>query len=105
MSGKRTRADLLESILEPSRRVEPAFQSYLLKTETGKSATGLLLSRTDREVVLKGADGKEVRVAAGEIESLTPSRTSLMPNALMADLTPQQAADLLEYLVSLKPTK
>ena len=99
---KRTRSDLLESILDPSRRVEPAYQSYLLKTESGKSLTGLLMKKTEKEIVLKGADGKEERIPAADVQSFSPSRTSLMPNGLIADLTPQQASDLLEFLVSLK---
>ncbi|CAN5220975.1 PQQ-dependent sugar dehydrogenase [soil metagenome] len=100
--GKRSKSDILDSLLEPNRRVDPAFQSYLLKTESGKSHTGLLVRRTDTEVVLKGADGKEFITPVKDVESLEPSRTSLMPSGLIADLTPQQAADLLSFLMYLK---
>src|SRR5207244_12220191 len=81
---KRTRSDLLESILDPSRRVEPTYQSYLLKTESGKSLTGLLVSKTEKEIVLKSADGKEERIPAADVQSFSPSRTSLMPTGLIA---------------------
>ena len=39
---------------------------------------------------------------AADVEAVTPSRLSLMPDAQMAGLTPQEAADLLEFLVQRK---
>jgi hypothetical protein len=36
------------------------------------------------------------------VEELRPSRASLMPDGQLADLTAQEAADLIEYLYSLK---
>ena len=47
---------------------------------------------TDKEIVLVGEN----------VESVRPSRLSLMPDGQMAGLTPQEAADLLEYLVARK---
>jgi len=41
-------------------------------------------------------------VAANQVERLAPQAKSLMPELLLQDLTPQQAADLLEFLVSLR---
>lgn len=99
---KRTREHILESILEPSRRVEQQYQAHLLRTVSGQSYTGLLVRRDGKGVVMKDAQNKEVRVSADDIESMTPSRQSLMPDGLVRDLTPQQAADLLAYLVSRK---
>jgi hypothetical protein len=45
---------------------------------------------------------KEIVLAAKNVEILLPSRVSLMPDGQMAGLTAQEAADLLEYLVSRK---
>jgi hypothetical protein len=52
--------------------------------------------------VLKLADAKEVRLAATKVQRLVPQLSSLMPDLLLRDLTAQQAADLVEYLASLK---
>jgi putative heme-binding domain-containing protein len=98
---KYTRAQLLESLLEPSRTVEPAYVAYLLETSDGKFYTGLLAERNDREVVLKVVGDKEVRVAAGKVERLAPQSKSLMPELLLRDLTAEQAADLVEFLAGL----
>ncbi|HEY1859582.1 MAG TPA: PQQ-dependent sugar dehydrogenase [Gemmataceae bacterium] len=98
----RPREDLLESILEPSRRIEPKFAAYIARTADGRSFTGLLVRRDDKEVVLRDAQNKEIVLAAKNVEELRPSTTSLMPNGQMAGLTAQEAADLLEYLATRK---
>jgi putative heme-binding domain-containing protein len=99
---QRTREDLLESILEPSRRIEPKFAAYVAHTKDGRSFTGLVVKRDDKEVVLRDAQNKEIVLAANNLEELRPSRTSLMPDGQMAGLTAQEAADLLEYVASRK---
>ena len=96
----RGRADLLESILEPSRRIEPKYAAYIAQTADGRSLTGLLVRRDERVVVLRDAQNQEVVLAAKDVEALQPSRLSLMPAGQLAGLTAQQAADLLEYLLS-----
>lgn len=96
----RTRADLLDSILEPSRRIEPKFAAYFAQAADGRSFTGLLLKRDETAVVLRDAQNKEIALAAGDVELLQPARTSLMPEGQMAGLTAQEAADLLEYLAA-----
>jgi hypothetical protein len=41
-------------------------------------------------------------LAAKDVEELRPTRVSLMPEGQLADLTAQEATDLIEYLHSLK---
>jgi putative heme-binding domain-containing protein len=98
----RPRADLLESVLEPSRRVEPKYAAYVVHTADGRSLTGLLVKRDETGVVLRDAENKEHVVAAKNVEELRPTRVSLMPDGLLSGLTAQDAADLLEYLATRK---
>lgn len=100
LASKRTREHILESLLEPSRRVEPQYQSYLLSTVSGETHTGLLVRKENEAVVLKTADNKLITVPAAELESLKPARVSLMPDGQLRDLTPQDAADLLAFLTT-----
>ncbi len=99
---KLDKAKILENILEPSKTIEPQFVSHLVETTGGEVHTGLLVRRSETETVLKKADGKEVVIAAAEIERSVPQQKSLMPDLLLRDLAPQQAADLLEFLAGLK---
>ena len=99
---KLTRAHLLESLLEPSKLIEPKDGTHLVETDDGRILTGLLLSSDENEVVLKDAQDKVSRIPVKTIERLVPQRQSLMPDLLLRDMTAQQVADLLEYLSSLK---
>jgi putative heme-binding domain-containing protein len=99
---QRSREELLESLLQPSVRVDPQFAAYNVKTKDERTFTGLLVKRDDKQVILRDAENKEVTLAADDVESVTPSRLSLMPDGQVAGLTPQEAADLLEYLVTRK---
>jgi putative heme-binding domain-containing protein len=97
---QRTREDILESLLEPSRRIEPQFAAYLARAKDGRILTGLVIKRDSAGVVLRDAQNKEAALSASEIDELQPSLKSLMPDGQMAGLTAQQAADLLEYLAT-----
>jgi putative heme-binding domain-containing protein len=102
IARQRTRAELLESILDPSRKIDPKWIAYVVETKAGQVHTGLLVERTPDRVTLRPADNKTIDVPAAEIEQLVPQQRSLMPDLLYRDLTADQLADLLAYLESLK---
>jgi putative heme-binding domain-containing protein len=98
----RSREELLESVLEPSRRIEPRYATYVAATADGRSLTGLLVKRDETGVVLRDSKGGESILAAKDVEEIRPSRVSLMPDGQLADMTAQEAADLIAYLRSLR---
>lgn len=102
IAKQRTREDLLNSLLEPSQRIEPQFAAYVARTQNGQIFTGLVVKRDASGAVLRDSQNKDHILAAAEIDQLKPSRRSLMPDGQMAGLTVQQAADLLEFLASCK---
>lgn len=102
IARKLTPAQLLASILEPSRNIDPQYVAYLVETADGQILSGLLLEKNEREVLLKNARGQVVHVDLDNIEQLAPQGQSLMPDLLVRDMTAQQVADLLAYLSSLK---
>jgi putative heme-binding domain-containing protein len=98
----RSREDLLDSLMEPSRRIEPKYATYVAATTTGRSLTGLLVKRDEEWLVLRDSEGKESILAAKDVEELRPSRISLMPDGQLSDMTAQEVADLIDYLHSLR---
>ncbi|WP_166831886.1 PQQ-dependent sugar dehydrogenase [Thalassoroseus pseudoceratinae] len=101
--GKRlSRRQLLESILDPSAVIDEKFRTWLVQTADGRVISGLLIERTDQAVVLRGTDGKDVRVPMSDVEQLVPAQKSLMPDLLARDLTAKELADLLSFLQSLQ---
>ncbi|VTS08129.1 glucose sorbosone dehydrogenase : Glucose/sorbosone dehydrogenase OS=Rhodopirellula europaea SH398 GN=RESH_04790 PE=4 SV=1 [Gemmata obscuriglobus UQM 2246] len=86
--------------MNPSAKVEPQFATYNVRTKDEKTYTGVLVKRDEKQLVLRDAENKEIAIAGDEVESVRPSRLSLMPDGLLSALTPQDAADLLEYLAT-----
>jgi putative heme-binding domain-containing protein len=102
IGANRTRAELLDALLNPSARVEPQYAAYAVRTKDERTYTGIVQARNEKELVLIDAEGKKVVVPGANVESVRPSRLSLMPDGQMSGLTPQEAADLLEFLVQRK---
>ena len=98
IGATRSREHLLESLLAPSRRIETAYQTYLISKLDGTSVQGIVTRRDTREVVVRDATGKSHTIPMADVELLTASQISLMPEGQLRDFTPQEAADLLAYL-------
>lgn len=102
---KYKRHELLESLIEPSKRVDPKYAMYQLVTVEGKLLTGILVEKSVTEVVLnvlKDGQTESIRIPISQVDELSPQQKSLMPDSLLRDMTAQQAANLLDYLYSLK---
>jgi putative heme-binding domain-containing protein len=93
-------SDLLEHVLKPSLKIDEPFAAYVLLTTDGQTHTGLLVEKNDKEVALKTAEKLTIRVKAADIDQFKKSEKSLMPDRILSDLTPQEAADLVEYIRS-----
>ena len=94
--------EMLTHLLEPSKFIDPKYIPCVVETTSGLVHVGLIVDRNDSEVILKNTQNKEIKIPAEEIESFVTQQKSLMPELLLRDLTPQQAADLLAFLCSLK---
>jgi putative heme-binding domain-containing protein len=104
--------DLLESIVLPSATFAQGYQTYAVTTVDGRIATGVIArQRSDQEadwepshglLVLREASGKEHRFRHQEIDELSRSSISLMPEGLLQKLEPRQVQDLFAFLRSLK---
>ena len=90
--------ELLQQILKPSLKVEEKFAMWIVITDKGQVHSGLIVSQSDDEVVLKTAERKTVRIRKSKIDELKKSPNSLMPEGVLSDLTEQEAADLLAWL-------
>jgi putative heme-binding domain-containing protein len=93
---------LLESMVDPSKEIKEGFQAYRLTTTDSKVFSGLKVKEDESEVVIRDADGRDHRVSKDEVDSLTPSKLSLMPDNVVSQLTYEQFIDLLAFLKSQK---
>jgi putative heme-binding domain-containing protein len=101
--GKRlSRRQILESILDPSKDIDPKFAAYVVELDDGRQLSGLIVAKDEKELTIRDPQGKDTKVALARVAAQVPSKKSLMPDQLLRDLTAEQAADLLTFLESLK---
>ena len=96
------RADLLTSILEPSKTIALGFEQVMVETTGGETFLGALRQETADALTVKGADGQPHIVRKMDVKKLDHIPTSLMPPGLTLALKPEELVDLLAYLESLK---
>jgi putative heme-binding domain-containing protein len=89
---------ILTNVLDPNREVSPNFALYIVETNDGRTLAGLIGSETAGNLKLRRADGGTDTILRSEIKSLSSPGISLMPEGLEAAITPQQMADLIEFL-------
>ena len=97
------RAGLLEQIVAPSAVVDPAWQLAAIDLlKGGGTKSGFITARDTTVVTLRQAGGLTEKNPVAQIAKSSATRTSVMPEGLLQTLTAPEAADLLEFLTSLK---
>lgn len=102
IGSKLTREAMFVAILDPSAGVSHNFESYILQTDSGDVATGLLVSQTEEEIVLKDAQGIERKFPRDEVEEFKKQEKSIMPENLHHNFDEQGLVDIVEYMLTLK---
>ncbi len=94
------KAELLVHILDPSRSVEGNFRRYTLLTADGKVIAGMLAAESLTAVELVDAEGKRHSISRADIEQLSATGKSVMPEGFEAQIPLPAMADLLEFLTA-----
>jgi putative membrane-bound dehydrogenase-like protein len=97
-SASQNAATLLTHILDPNQYVLPNYVQYLAVDANGVTHTGLLAAQSATSITLKKEKGETVTLLKSEIEELTSSRKSLMPEGLEKTVSPEAMADLIAFL-------
>ncbi|MEO8428844.1 MAG: c-type cytochrome, partial [Verrucomicrobiota bacterium] len=89
---------LLENTIDPSAVVTADFRMSVVNLKDGRVLNGLIAAKTDRTLTLKTMT-ETLTFERGEIQSVQESSLSLMPEGLLEALAPEQARDLIAYLM------
>ncbi len=101
--ANRSAAYLLSEILDPNRNVDSRYLQYQAVTRRGQVFTGVLAAETATSITLREQEGRERALLRADLEELTGTGKSLMPEGLEKDLKKQDLADLLAYLSAPRP--
>lgn len=91
---------LLIAILDPNRQVDPAYLFYEIETRSGDTVLGAITAETSTSLSITQAFGESRDIARSQIVRMQNRGTSMMPEGLESAISPQQMADLLEYLTA-----
>ncbi len=91
---------LLREILDPNRAVDQHYAEYMAVTKDGIVKSGILAEETGNAITLLGQQGQKTILLRSQLESLTTSGKSLMPEGFEKQITPQEMADLIKFLAT-----
>jgi putative membrane-bound dehydrogenase-like protein len=101
--GKRlTRRELIESIIEPSKKVDAKYITSTVITMDGKALVGFVKDKTENSLTLLMAEGKRQTLSFADIEEVVETKQSSMPENLASTLAPAEFLDVIEYMSELR---
>jgi putative membrane-bound dehydrogenase-like protein len=95
----RTPEELLLHVLEPNREVSPNFFDHVVILKNGRVTAGVIAAETPTSITLNRAGGAKETILRGDIDELTSTGKSIMPEGLESQITLQEMADLLAFLL------
>ena len=99
---KLSKQAIYEAILNPASGIATGYVAYRIVMENGQVHTGLIVSETEKLLLLKLPGGAVVELEQDEILEKTKPSTSAMPTGLLQLMTVNELIDLVEYLTTLK---
>jgi putative heme-binding domain-containing protein len=101
----KTPDSLLVDILDPSREVDPRFLNYQVTTKAGRVFTGMIAAETASSITLRRAEKAEDTILRSQLEEIQATAKSVMPDGLEMQLSRQDIADVIAYLLSVAGAK
>lgn len=104
MAKRFTRREILESILHPSHVVSDQYASKKVLTLSGQVHIGMV-SKVNNGIEVRDSQNQVTTIDNNEVDTILPSRSSIMPSGLIDDLTMQEVGNLMAYLGLIDPIK
>lgn len=98
-SNRRDLEYVLHNVLDPSAVMAREYQPYTVVTVDGRVLTGIVRERNENRVTLRTAN-EQVVLPASEIEEMTLSPKSMMPEDQLSHLSEGEVRALVAYLAS-----
>jgi putative heme-binding domain-containing protein len=103
VAGRFSSRDLLESILDPNKEVSDQYAPIVVTTTEGEQVTGRIMNLAGDNIMISVNmfDPNEIEsVDRTKVESIEPSKVSMMPEGLLHLLNKDEVLDLMAYLLS-----
>ncbi|MDQ1086248.1 PVC-type heme-binding CxxCH protein [Siphonobacter sp. SORGH_AS_1065] len=90
------------AILYPSAGISFGFEGWNVQLKDGTNLVGIVASKTESDLDLKYPGGTAQRLKMTQVKSMKQQQDSMMPAGLHENMSKQELADLVEYLMTLK---
>jgi cytochrome c oxidase cbb3-type subunit III len=102
IASRRAPEFIMESILQPSKDIDPQYETLQVVTKKGVTIVGLRVNQTNFSVQLREVDGRFHSFDKSELDEVIVLKTSLMPENIAEQLSVKELHDLFAYLMSLE---
>jgi putative heme-binding domain-containing protein len=96
-------ANLVLNIVNPSAEIREGYESTVVDTKNGRTIIGIVAEKDARVIVLRTGDGNRVMIPRDDIDDMSVSGSSLMPEELLQGLSDKELRDLFAYLRTGQP--
>ena len=105
LPAETTDAQLVESVLEPSKVIRRGYEAVTFLLNDGRTLTGFIAQERDDAVVIRdlSASGATVVIPNGDLDGREKVQASIMPAGQVNQLASrQQFLDLVRYLIDIR---
>ncbi|HYH69442.1 MAG TPA: c-type cytochrome, partial [Urbifossiella sp.] len=102
-AGRFNSRDLLESIVDPNKEISDQYAAVEIRTGDDRVIVGRIVNLNNDKVMVNTnmlEPGATTEVSRNNVESMRPSRLSMMPAGLLDTLREDEVLDLMAYLLS-----
>ena len=92
---------LAEAILLPNKTIAQGFATHHFELKDGGEVDGFVIQEAADKVTIRNVAAQEIQIKVSDIAKRNKTDLSVMPEGLVANLTLEQFASLLEYLEGL----
>lgn len=102
IASRRAPEYVMESIVQPSKDIDPDFEAVQIVTAKGIVIVGLRVNESNFSIQVREEKGAFHSLLKNELESVTVLKKSLMPDNVAEVLTVKELHDLFAYLMTLE---
>jgi len=102
IASRRAAEFIMESILQPSKDIDPQYESLQIVTKKGLTIVGMRVNQTNFSVQLREVDGRFHSFDKSELDEVNVLKTSLMPEDVAVHLSVKELHDVFAYMMSLE---
>jgi putative heme-binding domain-containing protein len=102
IASRRAADYIMQSILEPSKDIDPQYEAVQVVTKKGRTIVGLRVNESNFSIQLREENGQFHSLLKRDLDEVVVAKKSLMPENFAEQFTVKELHDLFAYLMTLQ---